>query len=53
MEDVADYVIAHIKGKGEPTFAECTSFFSETSRVCDIYKKSEQGHGPASTAEVK
>lgn len=53
IEDVADYVIAHIKGKGEPTFAECTSFFSETSRVCDIYKKSEQGHGPASTAEVK
>lgn len=53
IEDVADYVIAHIKGKGEPTFAECTAFFSETSRVCDIYKKSEQGHGPAATAEVK
>jgi mono/diheme cytochrome c family protein len=53
IEDVADYVIAHIKGKGEPTFAECTAFFSETSRVCDIYKKSEQAHGPAPTAEVK
>jgi mono/diheme cytochrome c family protein len=52
IEDVADYVIAHIKGKGEPTFAECTSFFSETSRVCDIYKKSRQASGPAS-AEAK
>ncbi len=36
---VADYVIAHIKGKGEPTYAECTAFFSDSSRVCDIYKE--------------
>src|ERR1700730_11962424 len=42
VEEVADYVIAHIKGKEEPTLAECVSFFSETSRVCDIYQKSEQ-----------
>jgi mono/diheme cytochrome c family protein len=38
IDAVADYVIAHVKGKGEPTYAECTSFFSDTSRVCDIYK---------------
>src|SRR5258708_37002038 len=48
VEEVADYVIAHIKGKEEPTLAECFSFFSETSRVCDIYKKSEQA--PSSSA---
>jgi mono/diheme cytochrome c family protein len=35
---VADYVIAHIKGKGEPTYDECVGFFSGASRVCDIYK---------------
>jgi mono/diheme cytochrome c family protein len=35
---VADYVIAHIKGKGEPNYAECVSFFGDTSRVCDIYR---------------
>jgi mono/diheme cytochrome c family protein len=38
IEAVADYVIARIKGKGEPNYAECVSFFGDTSRVCDIYK---------------
>jgi mono/diheme cytochrome c family protein len=38
IEAVADYVIVHIKGKGEPNYAECVSFFGDTSRVCDIYK---------------
>jgi mono/diheme cytochrome c family protein len=53
IEDVADYVIAHIKGKGEPTFAECTSFFTDTSRVCDVYQKSEQATGAVPKAEAK
>jgi mono/diheme cytochrome c family protein len=35
---VADYVIAHLKGKGEPNYADCTAFFGEGSRVCDVYK---------------
>ena len=35
---VADYVIAAIKGKGEPNFADCTAFFGAGSRVCDIYR---------------
>ena len=38
---VADYVIAHIKGKGEPSYAECLSFFSDSSRVCNVYKTEE------------
>jgi mono/diheme cytochrome c family protein len=38
IEAVADYVIAHIKGKGEPSYADCASFFSEGSKVCNIYK---------------
>ena len=42
IEAVADYVIAHIKGAGEPTYAECVAFFSSASRVCDIYKTQEQ-----------
>src|SRR6202035_5301951 len=50
VEEVADYVIAHIKGKEEPTLAEFCSFFSETSRVCDIYKKSEQA--PSSSPDT-
>lgn len=46
IEAVADYVLAHIKGKGEPSFDECVTFFGSTSRVCDIYKAS-----PASAAK--
>jgi hypothetical protein len=38
IEAVADYVLAHIKGKGEPTYDECIGFFGNTSRVCDVYK---------------
>src|SRR5580692_9556399 len=38
IEAVADYVIANLKGKGEPNYAECAAFFGDTSRVCDVYK---------------
>ena len=38
VEAVADYVLARIKGKGEPTYDDCISFFAEGSRVCNIYK---------------
>jgi hypothetical protein len=42
IEAVADYVLAHIKGAGDPTYAECIAFFSNSSRVCDIYKAPSQ-----------
>jgi mono/diheme cytochrome c family protein len=38
-EAVADYIIAHVKGKGEPTFADCIAFFGEGSKVCGTYKE--------------
>jgi hypothetical protein len=38
VEAVADYVIAHIKGKGEPNYSECVDFFGNASRVCDVYQ---------------
>jgi hypothetical protein len=44
IEAVTDYVIAHIKGAGEPTYAECVAFFASASRVCDVYKT--QGQKP-------
>jgi hypothetical protein len=46
-------VIAHIKGAGEPTYAECVTFFSSTSRVCDVYKAQGQqpDHATASTGK--
>jgi mono/diheme cytochrome c family protein len=54
IEAVADYVLVHIKGKGEPNYNECVTFFNNTSRVCDVYKEgaasiggSAAGNGPA------
>ena len=35
---VAGYVVAEVKGKGEPNYAECLAFFGEGSRVCNVYK---------------
>jgi hypothetical protein len=48
---VADYVIAHVKGKGDPTFAQCTEFFGEGSKVCNTYKQggSQPGAGTSET----
>lgn len=44
INEVAGYVVANIKGRGEPTLNECTAFFGEISRVCDIYRpKPEAG----------
>ena len=42
VEAVVDYVIAHVKGKGEPTYDECIAFFGSASRVCGIYKTPPQ-----------
>jgi mono/diheme cytochrome c family protein len=53
IEAVADYVIAHVKGAGEPTYAECVTFFSSTSRVCDIYKTQAQKADDAATGAGK
>ena len=35
---VAEYVIGSIKGKGDPNLADCTAFFGEESKACDVYK---------------
>lgn len=40
---IADYVLAHIKGHGAPTYAECMDFFGEGSRACNVYR--EHGSG--------
>jgi Cytochrome C oxidase, cbb3-type, subunit III len=45
IEAVADYVTSHIKGKGEPTYGECTDFFGQGSHVCDVYKAQQSPVG--------
>ncbi len=39
IQDVADYVIANVKGKGDPTLEECLDFWGSTSQVCNEFKK--------------
>jgi hypothetical protein len=46
-------VIAHIKGRGEPNYAECVSFFGDTSRVCDIYKTPAEPNANSATGAGK
>jgi mono/diheme cytochrome c family protein len=45
IEAVTDYVIARVKGKGEPTYDECVAFFGNASRVCGVYKTHQQDAG--------
>jgi mono/diheme cytochrome c family protein len=53
IEVVADYVLANIKGKGEPNYEECVAFFGNTSRVCDVYKEGSSGKSPPSAEQGK
>jgi mono/diheme cytochrome c family protein len=47
IEAVADYVLAHVKGRGEPNYDECVAFFGDGSRVCNIYKDAGQAAAPS------
>lgn len=42
IEAVADYVIAAIKGRGEPTLDECLAFWGGESRMCNSYREGTQ-----------
>jgi mono/diheme cytochrome c family protein len=53
IEEVVSYVISHLKGKGEPDLADCVSFFSENSRACDIYRKSESSKSEQATPGIR
>ena len=39
---ITDYVLARVKGRGEPDYAQCIEFFGEGSRVCNTYKNDQQ-----------
>jgi mono/diheme cytochrome c family protein len=38
IETVVDYVLQHIKGKGQPSYQDCVDFFGEGARACDVYR---------------
>ena len=39
IETVVDWVFLHLKGKGPPSYADCTDFFGPGARACDVYNK--------------
>lgn len=41
VEAVADYVVAAMKGRGEPGYADCAAFFGEGARVCNPYRAAQ------------
>lgn len=45
IEAVAAYVVERIKGRGDPTFAECQAFFGEATRACNRYREPGKGQG--------
>ena len=47
---VAEYVATQIKGRGEPTFAQCQTFFGSETRVCDVYARQGEGARDASAS---
>jgi hypothetical protein len=46
IEIVVDWVIQHLKGKGPPSYADCTDFFGEGARACDIHKNEDAAGSP-------
>jgi Cytochrome c len=42
---ITDYVLARVKGRGEPNYAQCIEFFGEGSRVCNTYKNDQKSAG--------
>lgn len=46
VEQVTDYVLAHIKGKGEPNYEECVEFFGSSSRACSVFKADAPAAAP-------
>lgn len=47
---VAEYVLNDIKGKDDPTFAQCQAFFGTGTRVCDTYPGQDAGKAQAVSA---
>jgi len=49
IEVVVDWVLANLKGKGSPSYADCTNFFGAGARACDIYKNEGVATAPRET----
>jgi mono/diheme cytochrome c family protein len=52
IEVVVDWVLGHLKGKGPPSYTDCTNFFGAGARACEIYNKEGAVAAPAETTTV-
>jgi mono/diheme cytochrome c family protein len=41
IEAVADYVLRNIRGRGEPSYAECVAFWGSESKMCHSYQAAD------------
>lgn len=53
IKAVAAYVVANIKGKGDPDLAQCQAFFGSGTRVCDVYRTAAAGSGQTASTHPK
>lgn len=53
IEKVVDYVLEHIKGKGPTSYQDCSDFYGEGSRTCEVYKNIPLNSQAAGTEEKK
>ena len=52
IETVVDWVLLHLKGKGAPSYADCTDFFGPGARACDVYNKEGVAMPPREATQV-
>jgi hypothetical protein len=52
IEIVVDWVIQHLKGKGPPSYADCTDFFGAGARACENYKNEYAAGSPREATTV-
>lgn len=52
IETVVEYVLEHIKGKGQTSYQDCVDFFGEGARACEGYKNIST-HSRATGTEEK
>jgi mono/diheme cytochrome c family protein len=50
IEVVVDWVLANLKGKGPPSYADCINFFGPGARACEIYSREDVSTTPRETA---
>jgi len=52
IEVVVDWVLQHLKGKGPPSYADCSNFFGPGARACEVYGDESAPAPPREATQV-